>query len=146
MNDNTTDEELIVFNRCREEMLNRKVASMSDALRRVRNPVARHRYYRLNASEVSELSRYSEAIREKSAQHPAARSPTSTQEDVMNDTRTAAERVGDAAASEMRRQLEDLTPEDLGYPGMTADELIASERQCWIDEETRIDAQDVGAP
>jgi hypothetical protein len=34
----------------------------------------------------------------------------------------------------MRRDLEVLTPEEMGYDGITAEELIESERQCWLDE------------
>jgi hypothetical protein len=35
----------------------------------------------------------------------------------------------------MARQLEHLTPAQLGFPGLTAEELIASEYQCWVNEE-----------
>jgi hypothetical protein len=42
-------------------------------------------------------------------------------------------------ASEMRRKLEHLTPAQLGFPGMTADELIASEYRCWLDAELEED-------
>ena len=49
-----------------------------------------------------------------------------------------AARVADDQAAEVRRQLEYITPEELGWPGMTADELVASEWKCWFDEELRV--------
>jgi hypothetical protein len=47
----------------------------------------------------------------------------------------AATRIADEMADEMRHKLQDATPEDLGYPGMTADELVASEWRCWFKQE-----------
>jgi hypothetical protein len=56
----------------------------------------------------------------------------------MNDNRTKAEQIADEAAAEIKRQLDmGCTPDDLGYPGMTADELIASEWKAWHAEEMR---------
>jgi hypothetical protein len=49
-----------------------------------------------------------------------------------------AKAIADEAAADMRRQLEGLTPADIadmGWPDLTADELVASEWQCWFDEE-----------
>jgi hypothetical protein len=37
----------------------------------------------------------------------------------------------------MRRHLENATPEELFGLDMTADELVASEWQCWFEEELR---------
>jgi hypothetical protein len=51
-----------------------------------------------------------------------------------------AKAVADEAAAEMQRYLGDATTEDIaemGWPGMTADELVASEWQCWFEEELR---------
>jgi hypothetical protein len=49
-----------------------------------------------------------------------------------------AKAVADEAAAEMQRYIGDATPEEIaemGWPGMTADELVASEWQCWFQEE-----------
>jgi hypothetical protein len=43
-----------------------------------------------------------------------------------------------AMAAEMRRNLEDATPEELGWPHLTPDELVASEWRCWFQEELAI--------
>jgi hypothetical protein len=48
-----------------------------------------------------------------------------------------AVRVADEQASEMRRKLAELTPVDMGFPDITAEELIESEWCCWFDEEMR---------
>jgi hypothetical protein len=42
--------------------------------------------------------------------------------------------LADEMAAQMRRNLEVLTPAQMGWPGLTAEELIAAERQCWLDE------------
>jgi hypothetical protein len=42
-------------------------------------------------------------------------------------------RTADEAAHEARENLETLTPEDLGYAGLTAEEVIASEWRCWFE-------------
>lgn len=59
----------------------------------------------------------------------------------MGAAESRAERVARDAAAEMRRQLEHCTPADMGWPALTAEELIASEYQCWLaaeaDEELR---------
>jgi hypothetical protein len=39
-----------------------------------------------------------------------------------------AARIADAAAERMRKALETRTPDELGWPGLTPDELVASER------------------
>ena len=40
------------------------------------------------------------------------------------------------AAAEMRRKLEGgLTPAAMGWPHLTADELVASEWRCWFKQE-----------
>jgi hypothetical protein len=47
-----------------------------------------------------------------------------------------AVRVADEQANEMRRKLEGgLTPAFIGWPGLTAEELIESEWRCWFSEE-----------
>jgi hypothetical protein len=53
----------------------------------------------------------------------------------MNDNLSRAERHATEQANEMRRKLEHLTPAQMGWPGLTAEELIASEYRCWLDEE-----------
>ena len=55
----------------------------------------------------------------------------------MNDNRTRVERVADECAAQMRRKLEHLTPAQMGWPDMTAQELVAAEYQCWLQEELR---------
>jgi hypothetical protein len=55
----------------------------------------------------------------------------------MTDDQTRAAAVAAEMADEMRRKLEHAAPADLGWPGLSADELIASEYQCWLDEEQR---------
>jgi hypothetical protein len=37
-------------------------------------------------------------------------------------------------ADQMRRNLEVLTPAQMGWPHLTPEQLIESERQCWLDE------------
>jgi hypothetical protein len=49
-----------------------------------------------------------------------------------------AVRVADGQANEMRRKLEGgLTPALIGWPHLTAEELIESEWHCWFDQEMR---------
>lgn len=50
-----------------------------------------------------------------------------------NERRAAA--VANEAANEMARQLEHATPAELGWPDMTAEGLIESERKAWYAEE-----------
>jgi hypothetical protein len=57
----------------------------------------------------------------------------------MNHNLTRAEQVATEQANEMRRKLEHLTPAQMGWPGLTAEELIASEYQCWLEEEQRLE-------
>ncbi len=57
----------------------------------------------------------------------------------MNDNKTRAERHADECAAEMARKLEYFTPADMGWPHLTAEQLIASERKCWLEEEQRFD-------
>jgi hypothetical protein len=57
----------------------------------------------------------------------------------MNDNLTRAERVATEQANEMRRQLEHSTPAELGWPGLTAEQLIAAEYKCWLVEELNED-------
>jgi hypothetical protein len=56
----------------------------------------------------------------------------------MNDNKTQAEQVADEMSRQMLRQLEHNTPAELGFPDMTADELVASEWRCWFEEEQRL--------
>jgi hypothetical protein len=56
----------------------------------------------------------------------------------MTDNQTRAAAVAAEAANVMRRKLEHATPAELGWPGLTAEELIASEYRCWLGEEHRI--------
>lgn len=35
----------------------------------------------------------------------------------------------------MRRQLETLSPAEMGWPRLTPDELVERERRCWFDDE-----------
>jgi hypothetical protein len=51
-----------------------------------------------------------------------------------------ARRVATEQAASMRRQLEDLTPAQMGYGDMTADELVAREYRTWFAEEMRLAA------
>ena len=51
----------------------------------------------------------------------------------MNDNLTRAEQVAIEQSNEMRRKLEDSTPAQLGWPDLTAEELIAAEYQCSLD-------------
>jgi hypothetical protein len=41
--------------------------------------------------------------------------------------------TADQAAQEARENLETLAPEDLGYAGFTAEEVVASEWRCWFE-------------
>jgi hypothetical protein len=59
----------------------------------------------------------------------------------MTDNQTRAAAVAAEMADEMRRKLEYATPAELGWPNLTAEELIASEYQCWLIEEHRIEEQ-----
>lgn len=55
----------------------------------------------------------------------------------MNDNRI--QQVADDMAAEMRRKLDSgLTPADLGWPNMSANELVLSEWRAWVEEETRV--------
>jgi hypothetical protein len=45
-----------------------------------------------------------------------------------------AMQVADEQAAELARQLEIATPTELGWPDMTAEELIESERRCWFED------------
>ena len=46
------------------------------------------------------------------------------------------EQVADEMADEMRRKLEaGLTPADMGWPDLTPEELVESERRSWLEEE-----------
>ena len=47
-------------------------------------------------------------------------------------------RVASKAAYEMAHKLDDNTPPDLGFDGLTAEQLVASERKCWFEKELRI--------
>ena len=51
----------------------------------------------------------------------------------MNDNLTRAEQVAIEQSNEMRRKLEHSTPAQLGWPDLTAEELIATEYQCSIE-------------
>ena len=48
--------------------------------------------------------------------------------------------VADEMANAMRRKLHHATSEELGWPGMTSEELIASERISWLEEQAEIRA------
>jgi len=58
-----------------------------------------------------------------------------TTETEMNDNLSPAERMAAEQANEMGRKLEHCTPAQLGWPGSSAEELIASEYRCWLMEE-----------
>jgi len=55
----------------------------------------------------------------------------------MNDGLSPAERIAAEQANDVRRKLEHSTPAQLGWPGLSAEELIASEYRCWLTEEER---------
>jgi hypothetical protein len=59
----------------------------------------------------------------------------------MTDSRSENERrareVADEMAAQMAAALEHATPEELGWRGLTPEELIASEWKSWFDEEIR---------
>ena len=55
----------------------------------------------------------------------------------MSSIPEAATRIANEMAAEMRRKLEDATPEELGWPDMTPDELVAAEWRCWVEAEER---------
>jgi hypothetical protein len=46
-----------------------------------------------------------------------------------------AKRTADEMAEQMRCQLQHSTPEELGWPDLTPEELVAAEWRCWFDEE-----------
>jgi hypothetical protein len=52
-----------------------------------------------------------------------------------NSAKTLRSALADEMAAEMRRILDcGVTPAQMGWPGMTADELVISERQCWLED------------
>ena len=53
----------------------------------------------------------------------------------MNDGLSPAERIAAEQANDVRRKLEHSTPAQLGRPGSSAEQLIASEYRCWLTEE-----------
>jgi hypothetical protein len=55
----------------------------------------------------------------------------------MDITPTPAFMVADECAAEMKRKLETLTPADMGFDDISAEELIHSKWKSWFDEESR---------
>jgi len=53
----------------------------------------------------------------------------------MNDDLFRAARTAAEQAIGMAHQLEHLTPEEMGWFGLSPEELVASEFQCWLSEE-----------
>jgi len=53
----------------------------------------------------------------------------------MNDDLFRAAMTASEQAIGMARQLEHSTPEEMGWPGASPEELVSSEFQCWLSEE-----------
>jgi len=53
----------------------------------------------------------------------------------MNDDLFRAAMTAAEQAIEMARQLEHLTPEEMGWPCLSPEQLVASEFRCWLSEE-----------
>jgi hypothetical protein len=77
------------------------------------------------------------AVRQKLHLSPCADFRSRLSELIRRDDEEAA-RHADEAAAAMARKLEHTTPAEMGYGNMTPEELIASERQAWLEEEKRL--------
>jgi hypothetical protein len=55
----------------------------------------------------------------------------------MTENERRARAVADEMAAQMAAALEQTTPEELGWRGVTREELIASEWTSWFEEEMR---------
>ena len=57
--------------------------------------------------------------------------------DLRSENERRAREVADEMAAQMAAALKHHTPEELGWQGLTPEELIESEWRCWFDEEMR---------